>query len=245
MANRDHSWRASTFAALRHAALETSVRWPGYAEFATLQEQGLRRQALAALRVFAADLDANSHEARWGFVVWLFGTYDFGSEVVLEALAPHPLRKTVILKALLEERTRGTPLAFLLLAQHWEWAPEAATEPGAPAGSLLREGLALHPEHQGLRSALARHLLGIVEFNAHHLFESKYLGSPEEDLLCLDEAQTLLSDQDAAMRTSIDGMRALLGAWVRFLVADVSDFPAWCRANGVEAPSGFAVYYET
>jgi len=245
MANRDYSWRASTFAALRHAALETRVRWPGYAEFATLQEKGLRKQALATLRIFAADLEAKSHEARWGFVIWLFGTHDFGSEVVLEALAPFPLRKTVILKALLEERTRGTALAFLLLAQHWEWAMEAATGTGAPAASLLREGLALHPEHQGLRSALARHLLGIVEFNAHHLFESRYLGSPAEDLFCLEEAQALSSDQDAALRTAINAMRALLGAWVRFLGADGSDFPAWCRANGVEAPSGFAVYYET
>ncbi len=237
-------WRGATFEALRRAVATTADRWPDYAAFAALQERGLRQDALARLRGFASGLAGQTHDTRWAFVQWLFDAHDFATEIVFEALVPFPLR-AVLIDTLQTERAKGTAFAFLILARHF--AQDAAPrQPDTDAvEALLREGLAHHPKDLPLRISLSAHLLGIVQFHGHHWFESRYLGIPSADLRRLAEAESVLEGiEPTPLRAAIQQTRALLHAWCAFTDAGASDFPAWCRAQGLEAPEGTAVYYQ-
>ena len=65
----DDAWRGDTYAHLR--AARTNEQWPLYAEFAGLQERGLRKQALAKAKLFADEMSPQPLSQRWAFVSWL------------------------------------------------------------------------------------------------------------------------------------------------------------------------------
>src|ERR1700733_5786381 len=106
-------WRAETFAALERAAAYD--RWPGYTRFASLLEQGLRKDALVALRRFSQDMATKPIDARWELVCWLFMELATPG-VVIDAIVPFPLKVDVVLPTLREMRATD-PEAILWTVQ--------------------------------------------------------------------------------------------------------------------------------
>ena len=237
-------YRPETVAALQRVS--ASAQWPRYAAFATLQEKGLRRQALEEVRAFSTELATSSLDVRWPFVSWLFGDV-MSPQVVVEALVPFPLKTEVVLPTLREKRAQPLPCpeAYVWAADYFT-ADLVNDRPGAadPRGELLREGLHRAPSDVRLKRCLAEHLVGLVEYNQHHLFESSYLGDPDLDLRRLDEALGLLDGPSDDVRSDIARAQDLARAWHEFRDAHASDFSAWCRDHGISPPAGIAIVYE-
>jgi hypothetical protein len=240
-------WRAETFDLLKRASSDATERWPGYAAFAALQEKGLRQQALAAARAFAEDMKSRGHESRWDFVSWLFRLMDASGHVVLEALVPFPLKVDVVLPTLRESRAAAEPRpeAFLWMSQHYTNDINTEhPEDADPRGAMLRDGIRRTDSDVRLKRALAMHLVGIVEYNQHHLFESSYLDDPAADLQYLAEARQLVGESTDEISADINRAEELVRAWQAYRAAGGSDFVAWCRDHGVRPPGGAAYYYD-
>ena len=99
--------------------------------------------------------------------------------VVTQPLVPMPLRTAVVVPTLFEHRDAdpSDPRATIWLVGRFTAEVYEAAGPGAPdpPGNLLREQLANTPDDVAVRQCLARHLLRILEDDAHHLSESRYL----------------------------------------------------------------------
>jgi hypothetical protein len=240
-------WRAETFELLKRLASTATELWPGFAAFAALQERGLRDQALAAVRTFADEMRARPQDSRWEFVSWLLHQIDASRHVVLEALIPFPLKVEVVLPTLREACNAQLPCAdaYLWMSRHFatDIVAECSNE-ADPRGSLLREGMRQAASDVRLSNALAVHLVGIVEDNQHHLFESKYLGDAAEDLQRLNEARALLGESMDAVKADIDRAEQLARAWQAYRAAGSNDFIAWCRQRSLTPPNGAAFYYD-
>jgi hypothetical protein len=233
-----------TFDALRRVA--ASAPWPRYAAFAALQEKGLRKQALEEVRAFSTELTASSLDVRWRFVSWVLGNVT-GAGGVVETLIPFPLKVDVVLPALREKRAQHPPCpeAYLWTADYFTAdLVKECSGTADPRGDLLREGVARIPCDGRLKTALADHLLGLVEYNQHHLVESSYLGDPDLDLERLEEALGLLDGPSDDVRSDIARAQELARAWRAFRDAGASDFSAWCRDHGMPPPTGIAIVYE-
>lgn len=248
-------WRGETFGLLTRLAADATERWPGYAGFAALQERGLRKQALAALRPFAVQLGGEPFDARWTFVRWVLEQVDATRGAVLEAAVPHPLKIAVVLPTLRAACDAVAPPveAFLWMRRHYVVhvhehhrgsvgeAPPDVTPPDV-VEAFLRDALARTASDSRLRRALAVHLLDVVEDHGHHLFESRYLGDPDDDLRRLAHARALLPETTDALGAEIDRAEEVVLAWRACRAAGEADFGAWCQARGVRPPGGWAVY---
>jgi hypothetical protein len=239
-----HYWGRSTFELLKSATSDATERWPGYAAYTALHEKGLRQQALTAVRAFAEEMKAQSHGARWDFVSWLFRLMDGSGCTGPEPLVPFPLKVDVVVPTLREARAAAKPEAFLWMARHYTGDINAENpEEDDPRGAMLRDGIQRTGSDIRLKRALAMHLVGIVEYNQHHLFESSYIGDPEADLRHLAEARQLLDKPADEISADIDRAEELLLAWRAYRAAGGSDFIAWCRDHGIKPPGGAAYYY--
>jgi hypothetical protein len=235
-------FRQETFQALQRVG--ASAQWPRYASFATLQERGVRKQALEEIRAFSSELSTSSLDARWRFVSWLFAEV-MGPDVVLEALVPFPLKTEVVLPTLRAKRAQHPPCAEAYLWTADYFTADLVKECSGtadPRGDLLREGIARIPCDGRLKTRLAEHLVGRVEDNQHHLFESSYLGDPEVDLQRLEEALALLDGPSDEVRSDIARAQQLARAWRDYRDTRGSDFTAWCRDHGIAPPTGIAIY---
>jgi len=236
-------FRQETFHALQRAG--ASAQWPRYASFAALQEKGLRKQALEEVRAFSTELMASSRDDRWRFVSWLFGDI-IGPDVVFEALVPFPLKSEVVLPTLCERRAQQPPCpeAYLWTADYFtaELVKECSST-ADPRGDLLRDGVARIPSDGRLKTRLAEHLVGLVEDNQHHLFDSRYLGDPTSDLQRLEVALALLGSPSDELRADIARAQELARAWRECRDAGGTDFIAWCRNHGIAPPTGIAIYH--
>lgn len=240
-----NDWRGETYAALQLAS--TTSQWPSYATFADLQKRGLRKEAMVQLRPFADSLADQALAQRWAFVSWLCSEV-LAERVVTQPLVPMPLRSAVVVPTLFEQRDAdpGDPRATIWLVGRFTAEVYEAAGPGAPdpPGNLLREQLANTPDDVAVRQCLARHLLRILEDDAHHLSESRYLGDVDLNERRLIEIRELLPDSDDPLRTAAEREGQLLYAWQEFCASAETDFNSWCVHHNVEPPAGNAYYYE-
>ena len=243
------TWRDATFDQL--ALASTEPRWPGYSEYARLQERGLRRDALRVVRQFAIKLRDEPLTARWEFVCWLCDEL-LKPTVVTDPIVPFPLRTEVVVPTLVEALAMypEDPRATLWLTSRFS-TDLFTLFPGdpEPAVRLLREQLKRTPDAIEPRRLLADLLLGQVEDAAHHLAQSAYLGDPATSRARLSEVRTLLSDPaanvgpDDPLLTETEHQQDLLDAWIEFLSDSSADFPDWCRRHNVEPPGGTSYYF--
>lgn len=240
-----HYWNKDYFEGLQRLGAAVARLWPEYAEFARLQTEGLRTPAFATLSKFIERLRHEDLEWRWQFVRTIYTQ----RHVDPRRVVPYPLRLEVMLPTLREVLAdSGAPSdAFLWMAHYFpdELARTSPADPD-PKATFLRNAITRFASDDRIRHELALHLLDQVEFDQHHLDESKYIGDAHADQEKLMEARRVIRDpSSSALVPSLDRAQVLLDAWLHFLESDERDFPAWCKRNGIDPPHAVTrVYYD-
>jgi len=200
-----HFWRDDYFQTLRDVATEASAspEWADYAAFCTEYERGLRPQAFAILDRFIASMEYLSFAERRRFVSWLLNRADgHGGR---HMLVPHPLQQRIVEPTLKE----------------WIGVEPAASEPHRWLGGYehLKRAIELDPHDELARRKFVAHILSRVGLSTHEL-PAGYLGTPQEDLVLLDQAEAALpglssGDDRKQFADSISDQRALIEEYLR------------------------------
>ena len=173
-----HFWRKDFFETLREVEAEALTRpeWADYALFCREYEKGLRPQALKTLEGFISKIERQSFEERRSFVSWLLERVD--GRDGRHMLVPQPLHVRVIEPTLIE----------------WTLLEPKRSEPHRWLGGYdhLKQALELEPDDEIARRKLLAIILGKVGMSTHELPQG-YLGSAQDDLAALREAEELLT----------------------------------------------------
>ena len=197
-----HHWREDYFQTLKDVAAEarTFPEWADYANFCAEYEKGLRSRALTVLERFISSLECAPFAERRRFVSWILNRAE-GREGG-HMLVPHPLHRRVVEPTLLE----------------WTLVEAQCAEPHRWLGDYehLKLAIKLDPEDQQARKKLVIRILSRVGTSE---LPDRYIGSPGEDLVLLNEAETLLqglrSDEDRKrLSASITEERALIRGYL-------------------------------
>lgn len=174
------------------ALAEDAAERPGWTSFATycrLRGEGLRREAFVVLDVFIAEAVLWPLAERAAFAVWVGERRQaYGGQA--ETVLPVPLFRLLVRPAL-EDWSAASP------DDPWPWVWLARLSGGgstlhAPAGPYLREALKRDPGFAPARIDLIEDLLRGVAYNQHEL-PWGYIGDPAEDVVDLDEAETMMA----------------------------------------------------
>lgn len=182
-------WRGTDFKTLAEAAEFASAvpAWAEYANFCSLLERGLRKDAFTRLETFIASAAGWPLPAKQEFASWLYH-FAHGHREGSNLLMPHPLRVKFLEPTLVEwvvrEPESGEP-------HRWLGSPEH-----------LEEAVRLDPTDDIAREGLARHIFGGVDYSLSHLSCcNRYAGDPEEDLRELEKVEALVEGMsDGEMR---------------------------------------------
>jgi len=133
-----HYWNKDYFEGLQRLGAAVAALWPEYAEFARLQNQGLRTSALATLSRFIERMRHEQLASRWQFVRTIYTQ----RHVDPRRVVPHPLRAEVILPTLREVLAgdAAPPDAFLWMAHYYRVA------------ALIERRVHIHPQARDRRS---------------------------------------------------------------------------------------------
>jgi len=172
-----HFWRQEYFKTLKEIADEARAvpQWADYTAFCELYERGLRNDAFTVLTRFISSLERSDFAERRRFVSWILKRAD--GRDGRHMLVPHPLHIRVIEPTLLE----------------WTLVEQECYEPHLWLGGSehLRRAIELAPDDELVKKKLIVLILSQVGFNTHELPDG-YLGTVNEDLDALSEAERLL-----------------------------------------------------
>lgn len=233
-----HYWNKSNFEGLADLAEElgADARLASLAEYCRLREQGLRRDALAALERFLGS--------------GCFGEPDVARAATIRILELHartPQAHQFLAQPLLHR--------FLIPTLHgWLEAEPASSIPARWLGILnrdapmLRRALAASPEDLPVRRLLADLELSEAEYATHHLVESRFIGDPAAAQAALVSARALVEGALQAEAVSdllaeIEHHVALISDWLAYRNAPEGTFPEWCNARGRSYKWPTVVYY--
>ena len=167
-------WRDSFCSSLTEIATEARNHsgWEPFGEYCSLQERGLRPQAMVVLNKFVFHLEAWPFEQRKIFVSWLLHRSDDRDGANM--LKPHQLLHKII----------GPTL------KQWVALEPNASEPHRWLGGTahLRRAIELNPEDMIARRLLIEHVVSFVGYSVHEL-PIGYLGDPDDDLADVIAAQ--------------------------------------------------------
>lgn len=235
----DDYWNKENFEGLLAIAAELrpEPHFEHLARYCELREQGLRKQALAAIDAFlegARHWDAASARAH---VLTLL-------EVAWAHPMVHQFPTTPVLQQLVE------PVLD-------DWRRDA---PGSPTPTrylgllrrdpvLLEAALSLVPADTAVRAALVLSHLCFVDYATHHLSESFFIGDEEEAEATLKQAEALLAevgetDDFRQLIEEAKELRQLLDDWRHYQRQPDGSFPDWCQARNRTYTWTTAIYYE-
>jgi hypothetical protein len=198
-------WRKDHFESLQAAAddARATPEWMEYATFCAEMRLGLRKQALKSLDLFIQEMERRPFSDRRQFVSWLCMRTSKSWENSI--LMPHPLRIRIVEPSLAE----------------WTIEQPADSEPHRWIGGYehLIRAIELNPNDQIARRKLIICVLSRISNNAHEL-PIGYLGTPDEDLSALHEAEDLLAelsnDEDReALLTDITELRSAIHGYLK------------------------------
>jgi hypothetical protein len=200
-----HFWREKYFKTLKDVAVAARAvpEWADFAAFCDEYDRGLRREAFIVLERFISSLERAPFIARRHFVGWLSRQAD-GREG-RHMLVPHPLQVRVVEPTLLE----------------WTVVEPECAEPHLWLGGHehLKRAVELAPDDELAKRKLIILILGRVGFASHEL-PVGYLGTANEDLAALSEAEMLLNglssnDDRTQLAAEIAEERRLIQSYMR------------------------------
>jgi hypothetical protein len=237
--NKMFYWNDSNFEGLAEigAKLATEPDYEKFAEYCLNKEKGLRKQANQAASEFVRRLRSLALPSRQNIAVRLARLQvDFPH---VHQLLPHPIMSEVVQS--LSDLCRDEPLNVtcrVLL--------------GMLTNDLehFRSAMLLDPNEQTSIRRLAQSHLDHIEFQTHHLSESRFIGTIEEAKYAIAQAQSLLQrisnpETRGALTKELSGISRLIDEWTTYLEDEPSQpFPEWARARGNSFNFPSIVYYE-
>ena len=231
-------WNKTNFEGLLAVAesISTEPRWSLFADYCTLREQGLRKQALASLDQLIGQAKEWSTFERRRFVNWIYETHLTRPRV--HQLITNPLSQRLLIPVLEEWRHSDTTDAT---PRRWM---------GFATGDYAHfsEALTLNPQDDISRYRLVCGNLEDVDFQCHHLPEY-FIGEPNDAVRLLEEARILsvgfcdpkisplLLDEFATLNGKVND-------WIAFQKTGVDSFSDWCKENGRTYKWLKAYYYD-
>jgi hypothetical protein len=175
--NKMYFWRDKNFHSLTEAASFSSEipDWKDYSEYCSLLERGLRKAAFLHLSKFIDSAISWNFSQKRQFASWLFH-FAYTNPDCFQ-LMPQPLSKRLLEPTLTE----------------WTEREPDCAEPHRWLGrhEHLRQAIELEPKDEIARQLLIEKLFYGVHYSTHEI-PYGYIGKPQEDLLDLDEIESLL-----------------------------------------------------
>jgi hypothetical protein len=207
------------------------------AEYCTLREKGLRKQALRYLDGFlkaAASWDTES--ARSLVLTILFAD---ARTPKAHQFMTHPLLTRLIYPTL----------------EQWKADNPSAIEPLRWLGLLhsdindLKRALALDPADVPVRRRLINLALDDADYATHHLSESVLLLTIEETRKSITAAREQIASAPdlgsfADLSAKVDVYEQMVNDWVAYKLAPMGTFPEWCERQGRMYSWPTIVYYD-
>ncbi len=160
---------------MNYAHSSINSAWAEYANYCEVLERGLRKDAFNHLAKLIESSAGWSFSEKKEFVTWLYH-YAYPNRF-LNQLFPHPLRVKLLEPTLAE----------------WICREPDNSEPHRWIGGLahLKEAVRLNPTDDIACYLLANTILGHVGYSIHEL-PYGYIGNPKEDLILLEEAESVM-----------------------------------------------------
>ncbi|MGS0894537.1 hypothetical protein ACVBGC_18705 [Burkholderia stagnalis] len=233
-----HYWNQPNFEGLLKLAdaFDADADLKPLARYCRLREQGLRRDAFAALDAFLAA--AHAFDAATARRVAI---------VILEADARTAEAHQFISQPL-------TARFLLPTLRAWMEDDAHANLPVRWLGLMTRDtvlltrALAMCVTDVPVRRRLIGHALDSVDFSTHHLDESCFIGSVEHAMDSLERARGLIADAPdqaafARVAEEVGYFDRLLADWRAWSAQPEGSFPDWCEKHGRRYAFSMKIYY--
>jgi len=210
--------------------------WKEYGEYCLLRDKGLRKQAFQHLNIFLRQSASWTFEETKRFVLWLYKKNFLNYHI--NGLCPEPL-KNELMEPFFEKwiamEPRNTEPLVLLAKQ--------SSKPG-----LYDKIIAIDPNNQFARTAMADDCIGDIWFSTHHL-PHYFIGDPDEVRESARKATEHISyleagDQKERLIKELRNSEQLLQDWIDFNAEGGNDFDLWCKERGRRYAWLKAYYYD-
>lgn len=231
-------WNQDNFDGLKRIGEVYAGRdgYAGLSRYCLLREQGLKKPAFKALDEFLA-LTRSLETARQRTIACEVAQLAFSNRDTHQLLS-HPL--TSFLRQVLSAWCDEAPA----LAEPYRWMGKLTGET-----AWFHTALAHDPQDQVSLRQLALDELGEVDFMAHHLHESIFLGDEAVAASKLDHVSALAVQIESPktrsyLEAQVRELRELLAAWATYREQDRGvGFAQWSEAQGWDFSFSNAYYY--
>lgn len=211
--------------------------YEAFGRYCLLKEQGLKKQAVAAVKEFVASAKEKSIETQRKIASEIASLGFWNDEI--HQLIAHPLQvylQEVLSSWAVEEKTDATPYRWL----------------GYISGDLsaYENALVIDPEDEICITRLAQAHLNDVDYQTHHLSESHLLGELSDAKHSLREAEILIESLKtekikSSMQEELGYFNRMLDSWEEYSKLETKvSFPEWCAIKGKKFNFWSIVYYD-
>jgi hypothetical protein len=233
-----HYWNQENFEGLASigAACASEGDLELFAQYCQMREKGLRKQAIEAASSFAMHLNGLDVGVQREISMRLVELQHVNPGI--HQLLPHPIRMELI--GILQAWTDGAPEEVL---------PRVSL--GLLSGDIehFEAALRLQPNEQTSLARLAQFHMNNVDFKAHHLSESSFIGTIDEAHESLRQAAALIERltsplQDTALTNELTHHKFLISEWSIYCTEKRTEsFPQWSLGRGHTFGFPNVVYY--
>lgn len=199
--------------------------WADYSTYCLLREEGMRQEAFNRLSRFIDSAAKWDFAEQKEFVLWLCGLMDSVRDADYGPF-PQPVRDRIFRPFfdawISREPTNDDALVLKAryLGDHWDYAA----------------ALAVNPDNQRARRALALDCIGDIDHATHHLPEY-FIGEPRELKQVAEQAREhigqITDPQVSALLTAeLAASEGLLNDWIAYQQAPIGGFDDWCLSRG-------------
>ncbi len=207
-----------------------------FGKYCLLREKGLKKQSVVAINEFVSLIGKQSTKKQREIATELSALSFWNRDI--HQLVSHPLK--VFLKDVLEKWTEED----ITDAVPYRWL-------GYISGDLsqYKKALEIDPTDEICITRLAQSLLDDVDYQTHHLSESKLLGEFSDAMKAVSDAETLINllknnSIKSSITEELNYYKELLASWQEYDKSEKNDsFPAWCTQKGEKYNFPSIVYY--
>ena len=220
-------WNESNFKGLKEVGMEFQHR-PGFtffADYCLSKEKGLKKQAKQSIGAFVDMIDESDVYTQRNIVVCLL-ELKFENPAIHQLL-PHPLRMKLI--SILDTWSQSQEVE----GQVFRWLGYLL-----PDAKQYDKAIELDPQDQIALGMRANSHLNSVDYQTHHLSESRFLGEVSEAESTLVFAESLISRLEAGrwkkrLSDELDYYKRLIKKWKEYCeLSPTNPFPKWCERQG-------------
>lgn len=234
-----HFWNDKNFSGLKEVSkkYETNDDFVLFSKYCFLREKGLRKEALEILKEFIDYIDSKDFNKQLSIATELSLLQFFNQSI--HQLIPQPLHDCIvsILKRSISKKAKdATILRWLGYMNH--------------NIEYYKMALEIDPSDEISIYKLAQQYINDVDYQTHHLSESRFLGDEKDAWVSLQESETLIRElKNKKLKEHLENdysyYKNLLVNWEKYKMAPKKlSFPEWCKKNGLNFSFGSIVYYE-